>query len=89
MPLPTIKHCEFFNTDSKIRKKNFNFSRNRKKGEILQHIYNSLITIPPTSVESERAFSSVGILCSKLRTNLSDGTLDALCFLRTYFKNSV
>jgi len=31
--------------------------------------------IPPTSVEAERAFSAVGILCSKLRSSVGDRTL--------------
>jgi hypothetical protein len=43
-------------------------------------------TIPPTSVEAERAFSAAGVLCTKTRSRLSDTSLDTLCFLRSYFR---
>jgi len=38
----------------------------------MQHAYNFLLTVPPASIEPERAFSSAGILCSKLRSRMSD-----------------
>jgi len=41
----------------------------------------------PISVESERAFSAAGVVCSKLRTRLGDETLDYLCMLRTFVQN--
>jgi len=43
-------------------------------------------SIPPTSVEAERAFSAAGTLCAKIRSRLSDATLDTLCFLRSYYR---
>jgi hypothetical protein len=36
-----------------------------------QHSY--LLTIPPSSVEAERPFSSAGVLCTGNHTRLSDG----------------
>jgi len=42
---------------------------------------NFLLTIPPASIEPERAFSSAGILCSKLRSHMSDAILDNMLFL--------
>ena len=55
------------------------------RGRILQLVY--LLTVnPPTSVEAERAFSAAGILCTKIRSRLSDGRLDTLCFLRSYYR---
>ena len=47
-----------------------------------------LKTIRPTSVESERAFSSAGQICIKIRLRLNNDTLDALYFLRAHFQNS-
>ena len=50
-------------------------------------LFNALKTIPPTSVESERAFSAAGLFVNKLRTRLSDTSLDRLCFLKSYYIN--
>jgi len=58
------------------------------RGKYMQQIYDLLLTIRPTSVESERAFSAAGILVNKFRCSLDDQTLDALCFLRGHFKRS-
>ncbi|KAL0811976.1 hypothetical protein ABMA28_009374 [Loxostege sticticalis] len=55
-------------------------------GKYLSMAYNNLISIPPTSVESERAFSSSGYLCNHLRSRLSDKSLDTLLFLRSHYK---
>jgi len=57
------------------------------RGRILQWVYDYLLSVPPTSVESERAFSAAGVVCSKLRTRLGDETLDNLCMLRTFFQH--
>lgn len=58
------------------------------RGRNLQLVYDFLLTIPPTSVEAERAFSAAGTFCTKIRSKLSDSALDELTFLRHYFKNS-
>ena len=49
-----------------------------------EKMYKALLTIPPTSVEAERAFSALGFFVTKLRTRLKDNTIDNLCFLRAY-----
>ena len=49
-------------------------------------IFIALKSIKPTSTESERAFSESGNLVSLRRTRLSDKAIDALCFLKCYFK---
>lgn len=57
------------------------------KGKFMTVLYESLLSIAPTSVESERAFSAAGLFCTKIRSALSDPTLNVLCFLRYYFIN--
>ena len=56
------------------------------RSEKVQKLYNCMFTIKATSVEAERAFSAACLCKSKLRTNLSEKTIDSLCFLRDYFK---
>lgn len=59
------------------------------KGKYLQQAYNFIKTIRPTSVDCERAFSFAGLLCTKIRSRINDGTLDALCFLRSHFNKKI
>ena len=56
-----------------------------KRPELLQKFYKALTTIPPSSIESERSFSSANNLVTKLRTQLGDRTIDMLIFLRSDF----
>ncbi|KAJ2951979.1 hypothetical protein O0L34_g4242 [Tuta absoluta] len=63
------------------------FEDRGSRGRYLDTAYRRLLCIPPTSVESERAFSAVGILCNRIRSRLNDSTLDALLFLRSQFKS--
>lgn len=56
------------------------------RGRYLTKAYEYLRGVKPTSIESERAFSSAGYLCPKIRCRMNDNTLDNLCFLRTYFQ---
>ena len=59
------------------------FECNGVRGRLLELVY-SYLQSTPTSVEAERAFSAAGLLCTKIRSRLSDATLDTLCFLRSY-----
>ena len=54
---------------------------------LLRKLFNALKCIPPTSVESERAFSITGQFATKLRTKLDDDTLSSLVFLKAFYKN--
>lgn len=63
------------------------FENGGNRGLFLTKAYNCLLEIRPTSIESERAFSSAGYICSKIRSRMNDDTLDHLCFLRTFFQN--
>ncbi|UYV79184.1 hypothetical protein LAZ67_17001401 [Cordylochernes scorpioides] len=47
-----------------------------KRGPHLESVYQYLLTIPPTSVESEKVFTSSGYLCNKIRSSLHDDTLE-------------
>jgi hypothetical protein len=53
---------------------------------LLKKLFNALKSIPPTSVESERAFSITGQFATKLRTKLADNTLNSLVFLKASYK---
>ena len=43
--------------------------------------------IPCTSVEAENAYSSAWLFITKLRSSLSDSSLDSLAFLKGHFKS--
>lgn len=51
----------------------------------LEKLFQALNSVPPTSVEAERAFSAAGLFITKLRSKLSDRSIDCLCFLKSYF----
>ena len=58
------------------------FEASGRRPANLQHLYEALLTIQPTFVEAERAFSACGLFVTKLRSRLHDSTVDALCFIR-------
>lgn len=59
-----------------------------KKGPILDKATTSLLSIVPTSVESERAFSIGAYFCSKIRARLSSEMLSISIALKHYFNKS-
>ena len=61
----------------------FQATNNRPKN--LENLYQSLLTIRPSSVEAERAFSALGLFSTRLRTRLSDDCLDGLVFMRQHY----
>ena len=46
----------------------------------LDRIYKALMTLPATSVESERAFSASGMFVTKMRTSLDDNSVNMFVF---------
>lgn len=62
-------------------------SGNLNETKILLMLKDALSSIPPTSTEPERSFSSLGLFATKLRSLLSDASIDNLVFLRGYYKN--
>lgn len=71
--------------NTKIRKEISIFDDTGFRGKYLELCYKYMLCIPPTSVEAERAFSTSGRLCSKIRSRLSDESINNLCFLNAYF----
>ena len=72
-----------------IVKKEMNlFEATKKRPENLDKLFKALLTIRPTSVEPERAFSAMGLFATKIRSSLNDDTLNALIFLREYYKKN-
>ena len=58
------------------------------RGHFLQFAYNNLLTLVPTSVESERAFSAAGYIATEIRCRLRTApSVGTICFLRSYFQN--
>lgn len=82
-PVPAFKKIP--SLEQKIKDEITFFEKTGTKGTYLQNVYDFLMTIVPTSVESERAFSAAGYICTKIRSSLDDETIDCLCFLRAYF----
>ncbi|KAL0895021.1 hypothetical protein ABMA27_013490 [Loxostege sticticalis] len=73
-------------TDLILKREMTLFECGGNRGKYLEAVYTYVKSIPPTSVEAERAFSAAGYLCNKIRSNLKDETLDTLSFLRKYFQ---
>jgi hypothetical protein len=68
-----------------IKKEMTLFEASKTRPVNLEKLFRALKSIPPTSVESERSFSSLGLFANKIRNRLNPETLDALSFLRQYF----
>lgn len=53
----------------------------------LDFLYLALLTVKPTSTESERVFSTSRIVMSRLRTRMRDESINAIVFLKTFFQS--
>ncbi len=69
-----------------IKKEMVLFENGGIRGRYLEGVYQALMTVQPTSVESERVFSAANYICSKIRSRLGDDVLDMLVFLRSQFR---
>lgn len=74
------------NIDDQLSKEIDIFISGGMRGKYLQECYKYLKTVLPTSVECERCFSTASYVGNKIRSRLSDETLNALIFLRNYLK---
>ena len=70
-----------------ISKELSRFIDTNKRTEVLELLYQSLLTIAPTSVSCERVFSVSGFLINKRRSNLSNISVDNLTFLSWFFQH--
>lgn len=61
------------------------FKNTGTRTENLEKIYNALLSIKPTSTDVERVFSVCTSFCTKIRSRLSDKSLNALVFLKFYY----
>ncbi len=75
------------NPTKKLLKKEFElYAASSVKPPNLEALSQALNSVQPTSVEAERAFSACGLFLTKMRSRLSDSTINALCFLRAHFQ---
>ena len=58
------------NLNQVIKYEMITFEQSGKKSENLENIYQAMCAIPPTSVESEHAFSAVGFFCDKIEIKI-------------------
>lgn len=63
------------------------FKKTGQRPEKLQKLFEALMTIKPASTEPERTFSVSSHFCGKLRTRLSDYSLNSLVFLKYFYIN--
>lgn len=63
------------------------FRANGQRTEHLQRLLSALLTIKPASTDIERVFSAAALVVTKIRSRLSDKSLDDLIFLRYFYKN--
>lgn len=52
----------------------------------LNRLFNALLSIQPTSTQSERNFSLAAAVATPHRSRMSSEKLNALCFLKSFFK---
>jgi hypothetical protein len=52
----------------------------------LKKLLDALLSVPASSVEAERAFSTAGRFVTKIRNRLGDKTLDSYCFAKHKFQ---
>lgn len=80
-----IKQTGLPQLEKVLRKEMTAYESDGTKGKYLTMAYEYLMTLQPTSVEAERAFSAAGYICSTLRSRLNDETISSVCFLRAHF----
>lgn len=72
------------NLNQVVKQELAHFEATGNLGTYLKKLKSSLQSIQATSTECERIFSTASNICTKKRTRLSDKSLNAICFLKTF-----
>ena len=72
---------------TQIKKEMSVFESTGERPACIEKVFRAVRSLPPTSTEAERAFSAAGLFLTKIRSSLSDRSIDNLCLLRKYFLN--
>ncbi|KAL3843279.1 hypothetical protein ACJMK2_021233 [Sinanodonta woodiana] len=64
------------------------FKNTGERTDHLQKYYDALLSIKPTSTDVERVFSVSASFCTKIRSRLSDKSLNALVILKFFYNKS-
>lgn len=72
---------------TQIKKEMSVFESTGERPACIEKVYKAVCSLPPTSTEAERAFSAAGLFLTKIRSSLSDQSINDLCLLRKYFRN--
>ena len=75
------------NKDKYMSKEFYLFDAIGQRTTNIDLLLDALKSIPPMSVESERSFSTAGLFVTKLRTRLSDRSVDLLCLLKYHYRS--
>ncbi len=67
-----------------IRKKMDVYEATGERPSILEKLYESLETLPPSSVETEQTFCTAGLFVTKVMSSLGNDTVGTLAFLQSY-----
>ena len=65
------------------------YETNGQRSKNLENLYQALLSIKPTSVSSERAFSISGSFVTKRRAKLKNSTVDDLCFSKDFLEKEL
>lgn len=86
-PIETAKPSSNATSTKKMLKDELDyFERTGIRGPTLELIYNALMLILPTSLESDRAFSTAGWIKNKVRSTMGDNFLNFLTILNKFFR---
>ena len=68
-----------------VKKEIIFFENEGIRGVNPQLVYDCLSTTAPSSIASERTFSSANKICTAIKSSSKDNTTDCLCFLIARF----
>jgi hypothetical protein len=63
------------------------FEKNKTRTTVLENLYSALLTIQPTSTQTERNFSVSSNVMTKQRKRMLDRNLSATVFVKSFFLN--